>query len=342
MSQTEPVRSLPFLHYSTAGKPREEAFETWRQLMRLTYSIEPAARNADGQAPGGGITAYRVGTLVANRTVWQAQHVSRDRRLSDANPDHIAFQLCRSGSYRGDISGHNAALLPGTVAIANRRRMLAGHLAADTMGLVVPRHFFAGLDTDALAVRFDRDRNRLLSARVDRLYRSLPRVQLAQVPALEAELVGFLRRLLDPSRALDVLEGEELDLGQFARAERFIQGRLDDPHLTPEHIATALGLSRATLYRVFAPVGGVRAYVQDQRFRALRDALADPLEPRSLVRLGELHGIRSAAHLSHGFRARFGLSARAWREQRHAEALTKRGEALDQVRAWMSVGRTNG
>lgn len=336
MSATDPGRMLPVLRYSTAGEPGEQAVETWRRLMQLMYSIDPTGRNTNGQAPGGGIAVYRLGSLLANRTVWRAQYVSRDRRLADATPDHIAFQLCRSGSFHGDISGRTASLLPGTVVVANRRRMLAGNLSADTMGLVVPRHLFAGLDTDALALRFDAARNRLLGARVDLLYRSLPSTGPDAVPALETELIGFLRRLLDPSQAADVLEGPELDIGQRALAERFVLGRIGDPDLAPEYIAGALGISRATLYRLFAPLGGVRTYVQEIRFRAFRDALADPLEARSLTRLAEAHGIRSAAHLSRGFRARFGSSPRAWREGQRALALAGQGDVLGTARAWWS------
>ncbi|KQQ26397.1 hypothetical protein ASF53_20900 [Methylobacterium sp. Leaf123] len=334
MTEANPTPTLPVLRYSTAGQPQEQAVDTWRQLMRLMYSIDPAARNADNQAPGGGIAVYRIGSLLANRTVWHTQHVSRDRRLVDATPDHIAFQLCRSGSYHGDISGRTSSLLPGTVAVANRRRMLTGRLAADTLGLVVPRHLLVGLDADALAVRFDAARNQLLAARVDLLYRSLTFTPPEAAPALEAELVGFLRRLLDPSRAVDVLEGPELDRGLFARAERFVLSRLGDANLGADHIAGALGISRATLYRLFASRGGVRSYVQDQRFRALRDALADPLEARSLARLADVHGIPSGSSLSHGFRRRFGSSPRAWREERSAAALAEQGDILEPVRAW--------
>ena len=334
MSPAVPSETLQVLRYSTAGQPRDQAVETWRRLMRLMYSIDPAERNDPGQAPAGGVAVYRIGSLLANRTVWQAQHVSRDRRLVDATPDHIAFQLCRSGSYHGDISGRTSSLLPGTVAIANRRRVLAGRLAADTLGLVVPRHLFVGLDTDALAVRFDAARNQLLSARIELLYRSLTFTRPEAVPALETELIGFVWSLLDPSQAVDVLEGPELDGGHFARAERFILSRLGDTDLAPDQIASALGISRATLYRLFAPVGGVRTYVQDQRFQALRDALADPLEARSLSRLADAHGIRSAASLSHGFRGRYGASPRAWREQRRAEALAAESDILELVHTW--------
>lgn len=332
-----PSQTLPVLRYGTAGQPPEQAVETWRRLMRLTYSIDPAGRDARGRAPGGGIAVHRIGSLLANRTVWKTQHVSRDRRLADATPDNIAFQLCRSGSYHGDISGRTASLLPGTVAVANRRRMLAGQLGADTLGLIVPRRYFAGLDTDALAIRFDPARNRLLGARLDLLHRTLPRARLADVPALEAELIGFVRRLLDPSGAADVLEGPELDAGQRARAERHVLARLGEPDLGPATIAAALGISRATLYRLFAPLGGVMAYVQEQRFQALRAALADPLETRSLTRLAEAHGIAGSAQLSRGFRARYGATPRDWRAERRAEAVPGQDDVLASARAWLSA-----
>ncbi len=93
-----------------------------------------------------------------------------------------------------------------------------------------------------------------------------------------------------------------------------------DPNLTPNEIASDLQVSRATLYRLFAPGGGVMAYVQEQRLLAFCAALADPLEERALGRLSAEHGFSTPAYLSRSFRARFGVSPREWRSEQRDQA----------------------
>lgn len=310
---------LPFLHYSTRNHPREEAYDTWRQLMSPMYEIRPVARVS--QLPGGGTILFQLGDVLVNRTVFTTQRVSRDRKRIDTSPDHILFQFWRTGGYVGEVAGRDVTLRAGVVAIADRRRELSGVIGrADTLGLILPRTVLRGLDTESYGMRLDPRRNLLLQARITNLYAQLPRTMPGEVPALSAEIIAFMRRLLDPSPAPDVLEGVELDGALLPLARRVALRRLPDPALTPAAIALDLRVSRATLYRIFAPIGGVMAFVYEQRLLAVRDALADPLETRSLARLAEDHGISSPSQLSRSFRTRFGLSPRAWRaaQEEHA------------------------
>lgn len=136
--------------------------------------------------------------------------------------------------------------------------------------------------------------------------------------------MAFLRRILDPSQAADVLEGRELDNGLFAVAARIVEANLGHPDLGAETLASAVGISRATLYRVFAPLGGVMHYIIEQRILAIRDALMDPMETRSLTRLAADHGIGSLSYLSRSFRARFDVTPRGWRAH-HASRVRAQG-----------------
>lgn len=333
------MSSLPVLHYSTSGQPEEQAYDTWRRLMAPMYDITPL--NRTGSIPGGGTVAYRLGDIIANRTVFTAQRVARTRKLVETTPDHFVFQLWRTGGYRGEIAGQPVAFGSNTVALANRRRILDGYIAsADTTGLVIPRSLLAGIDIDALGIRLDPVRNRLLAARITALYRRLPRTSASEVPALTAELLAFLRRLLDRSPAADVLHGAELDAGLFALAERVVLADLGAPGLSPQRIADELRVSRATLYRVFAPLGGVMHYVQEQRLLTVRDALIDPLEARTLTRLAATYGFGSLSLLSRSFRTRFGVSPRTWREHHRAHIEMARQSAPEPVWTWWNgLGR---
>lgn len=301
--------------------------------MSPMYAIKPRSRA--GRQPGGRTHAYLLGDILANRTAFTTQHVSRDRRRVETTPDHILITLWRTGGYTGEIKGQPITYGGGTVVLSDRRRTLEGtFIPADTMGLVVPRSLFAGLDLETKAPRFDPARNRLLSARIALLYRQLPHTAPSAVPGLRAELVAFLRRILDSSQAADVLEGRELDHGLFAVAARIIEANLGHPDLTAETLAAAVGISRATLYRLFAPVGGVMHFIIEQRLLAIRDALMDPMETRSLTRLAADHGIASLSHLSRSFRTRFDVTPRAWRAQHTARVRAQGSDTHEPFWRW--------
>lgn len=303
---------LPSLYIDTTTLPAEVGFETWRRLMAPMYDIRPSAHGR--RQPGGSTIVYPLGDLIANRTLFSTQHITRDRRRVETTPDHITFQLWRTGGFSGLVEDTNITCGPGTVALSDRRRTLdLQFAAADTLGLIVPRTLLSGLDLEGRSVRFDPVRNRLLTARLTALYRQLAHTEMAEVPALRTELLAFLRGILDRSQAADVLERRELDRGLFVLAERHIRARMADPDLTPASIALELGVSRSVLYRLFGRLGGVRAYVHEQRLLALHGALADPLETRSVARLSERHGFSTPAYFSRSFRARFGLTPRDWR-----------------------------
>lgn len=329
------MTSLPVLHFSTAHHSEEVGFEAWRRLMAPIYGIVPNSRS--GRHPGGSTAAYLIGDLLANRTIFSPQAITRDRRRVDATPDHIIFQFWRTGGYIGEIQTQPIAYGPSTVVLSDRRRTLAGRFGpSDTIGLVVPRPVLADLDLETRPVRFDPVRNRLLQARLVALHRELPGIPVDRVPELRDELVGLLRRILDPSTAPDVLEGAELNRSLSVLADRFILAHLGSRELSPTAIASGLGISRATLYRVFAAQGGVMQAVQEQRFRTIRDALADPLETRTLTDLAAAHGLHSPAYLSRNFRARFGVTPTDWRQACRAVARERAELAPERLHGWFN------
>lgn len=124
------------------------------------------------------------------------------------------------------------------------------------------------------------------------------------------------------------------------RIRRFIDANLDDPFLGPEALCRQFGLSRASLYRLFAPLGGVREHIQGRRLRRAFDALTDPsLGHLSLSQVVESHGFAAWSSFSRAFKARFGLTPGEAREigtaaALHTSAAEARGQGLsDWLRA---------
>lgn len=332
----DPMPLLPSRHHSTFDLPEERGVADWRAMMAHSYRVERAPGAA--AAPGGALSYHLLGEVIANRTVFGPQVATRDRRLISGTPDHLVLQFWRTGGYRGEVGGEPIALRPGHVVLANRRRELAVRFArSDTAGLVVPRACLGGIDVDRLGTRLDPERDRLAAARIAALFRQLPQMGADRAEPVRDELLAFLRRLLDPSRAPDVLDGAELDLGVAELARRAIEAELGSPLLTPDRVAERVGVSRATLYRAFAAEGGLMRAVWEQRLAAVAAALADPMEARLLGRIAADTGFKSLAHLSRSFRARYGAAPRDWRRERAAEAEEVRRASPDALHQWWTT-----
>ncbi|WP_298962070.1 AraC family transcriptional regulator [uncultured Methylobacterium sp.] len=330
------VASVPSFYYRPSGQPAGEVFEQWRDLMAPMYEIAPAA--APVRLPSGTTIAYQVGDLIAHRTLFTTQRIRRDRRRTEAAPDHFLFQFWRSGRFEGSIAGQPLTATSGSAAILDRRNLVDGMMdRADTLGVVVPRDRLHVPTVEAHGLRLDAARNRLLVAHLTGFHRQLPAASRDDVPALVGDMLSFLHRLLDPSRAGDALEGRELDGGLLALAKSIVRTNLTRPDLSPEFVAGQMGVSRATLYRLFEREDGVMRFVQGERLQAVRNALADPLETRGLARLADVFALTSPSQLSRGFRNRYGVSPRAWRaEQRAARA---GGHESRQLWTWLRETR---
>ena len=337
---SHPARSeLPAFSFGSPELTGDQAFEAWRQIMARMFAIERSG-SAD-EPPRGAMSAFLLGDVMANRSLFTTQRLTRDARRIGATPDHLVLQLYRSGGYVGEIGGDLVGIKRGQIAICDLRRTLDVQAkTSDTVGLTIPRHLLDGVDVDRLPTRLDPARERLLAARMRMLHLSLPKLAATEAAAATAEMLAVLRRLFDPSAAADVLEGRELDIDLASVAEQVMAGALASPHLSPAMIADRLRVSRATLFRAFAPRGGVMRHVWAMRLQAARAALDQPGEPRTLSRLAADLGFKSAAHLSRSFRTQFGMAPRDWRALRAAELRHDWQTGLQRLNGWWgALGR---
>lgn len=95
------------------------------------------------------------------------------------------------------------------------------------------------------------------------------------------------------------------------RLKAYIDANATSPDLTPQALCARFGISRANLYRLFAPVGGVAGYVRDRRLRRAETLLRDPAnQRRTIADIAYDCGFASEAHFSRTFRQTFGAMPR--------------------------------
>lgn len=100
----------------------------------------------------------------------------------------------------------------------------------------------------------------------------------------------------------------------------YLETHLDQP-LTLAHIADVAGFSRFHFHRIFASLTGETLFDCIQRLRLEKSAAQLVLNPDLPVTEIALHcGFSSSSAFARGFRARYGISATAWRKQAQAAA----------------------
>lgn len=103
-------------------------------------------------------------------------------------------------------------------------------------------------------------------------------------------------------------------LGLYTAAQRYIRLHLASANLNSHAIASALGCSRATLYRAFSEYGvSVADQVRELRLQKLARLLQNPMNTVPIAQLAQSCGLHDAPNLSRVFRQRFGISPQEFR-----------------------------
>jgi AraC-like DNA-binding protein len=121
------------------------------------------------------------------------------------------------------------------------------------------------------------------------------------------------------SRTLGAVEARHSCIPMLDAALGFIEARLFDPELAPHDVARALGVSRATLYRLFEPLGGVSAQMKQRRLMRAWSLLSSTARPTSIAVVASQVGFRSDTYFSREFRRLFGISPHALQMMRRAD-----------------------
>lgn len=284
------------------------AFAAWRQRLARIYDVE---KDADAAFAVSGTTWQLPQAFVTHSRLSPVTQTRSAELIARAPVDQVSLFRCRSGTVEADYDGHGVTLGAGDLLFIDYMRptrSVSSEVVTDT--LIFPRDTApARFGTGALhgvVLRADSPAGAIVGAHMDALVGTIGRLTIVEAEATFAALVT-LAAALWPSTPQSSAEIALLD-----RVRTEIAARLAAPELTPELLATTLGVSRAALYRVLAPEGGVSAYVQRLRLDAsLKLLISGDNAPGLVGRVAADLGYRHAAHFSRAFRVRFGLSPSA-------------------------------
>jgi AraC-like DNA-binding protein len=132
-------------------------------------------------------------------------------------------------------------------------------------------------------------------------------------------LFALLRGALQPPRSTAEMAALARDNNRLIAVRASIEASINDPDLGADTIIAQADVSRATLYRLFKPLGGINGYIRTRRLHALRLSLMDAAEQRSFAELAIHFGFRSEAHASRLFFERYDIRPGSYRARWKAE-----------------------
>ncbi|MHA7848184.1 transcriptional regulator FeaR [Serratia sp. D1N4] len=296
---------------------RDARFEEW--LGQINSACGRFGAKTLGPGFSGAVQEFRAHALRLSVVDIAQTRLYRTRReiaqSSDSSHFFAAFQL--HGSSMMEQGHHQTRLSAGDMTFIDASQPCSFIYQQDSrqLSLVLPRSYIEQhlrfitlpcaqrLGTEAAAAKLS-------------LQLVLGSMQNPEMSQVESEAVlNAVATLLRP-----VLAGgeEQQDSHEriFTRSLAFIDQHIQSEQLRPEWIASEIGVSVRSLYRMFARKGLVVAqYIKNRRLDLCAQALRQAKERQKLANIGYDWGFADHSHFSTAFKARFGVSPSAYRKQ---------------------------
>lgn len=305
---------LPVKRFSTQGVAEGEKFDMWRETVQQIHDLQLP----DGALPErfeADVSAWSLGHLAVAGGFFTEQRMVRTEKITrrlQIDQYRILLPL------EGTIIRHQARdqrklvrqgqmifsdLARAEEADCGTGRLMQFIVTRDTLDALLPGprdlHGFvpegpvAGLVADHLAA----------------LVRKLPSLAARDAEPVTRATLQLIAATAAPAQLTAETGRPVLDMAKRQRILRHIDKHLLDPDLGQETLLATFAMSRASLYRLFQPLGGVAAYIQERKLHRLRAELTGP-GPHHLGQLTWKYGFSSQGQMSRAFRALFGHAPR--------------------------------
>ncbi|MEG3641550.1 helix-turn-helix domain-containing protein [Magnetococcus sp. PR-3] len=320
MSQSQLLQKS---HFTANELPPEQRANAWAESIGTLFEIE-----LDNQSPIDSFHASVNSFLLNDQLMLahcqtRAQLFTRDSfRTSHDGLDHYMIQTHFSGEQHFKVGSQTHTCGPGEVAIIDLAEIHHSQ-ATDfsNISLIIPRKLLSPLlnHPDSQEGHVLKANNSLAQIALNHLH-TLHRL----VPSLTQQQAA---QLIQPTLLLvaSAINGstEKVEDGAISVAHAIhlkikhnIELNLHDPQLSAEKICESVHISRASLYRLFKPMGGIKNYIQQRRLQHCAEALTQASQQHRLIsEIAYCWGFSSQPHFSKIFKQRFQMTPQEFREK---------------------------
>ncbi|WP_134494743.1 helix-turn-helix domain-containing protein [Microvirga pakistanensis] len=306
----------------------EEAYWIWRDMVSVLFDVTlPDSSPVEDFRFM--IDTYHLGPLLIGNVESVAQQFRRSpTTIARSGVDHYCVQLYSQGGYAGETEGRSVRVEPGDISILDLSRTLRTQAESfRNITLVVPRSLLEPLlkNPDGLhgmVLPGQSALGYLLASYMRTIYETAGTLSAEDGAGLTGATASLIAGCFGPSADAQEPVVAARHGALLLAIKRFIDGNLACPDLTVDRLAREFHLSRATLARMFEPLGGVAGYIRERRLlRCFAEITSPSHAHRSIGDLAYVWGFGNEAAFSRAFRRMFGMSPR---EARGESGLARR------------------
>lgn len=309
--------AVPDFGFSALDLPPEDNVRIWRDAVSTLFEVDDF-RPEPGERFRADLSTYALGPAIFAVARASGQRFTRSlRTIAASGIDHVIVQLYLRGGYDGLAGPNPIRVRAGDVCVLDLAHTLQTRATAfENLTFVVPRPKLVGrieaLDAlHGLVVPRGSVMAGLMGRHLQALAEFAPRMRMSDCAAVvdgSIDLLAACLRAETERRDLASIGGQA---DAMIRIRQHIDARLSDPDLSIERLQDRFGLSRASLYRLFAPHGGITSYIRSRRLHRAFFDLADPnLSLKDVIRRWQF---TSQDSFSRAFKSAYGISPKVAR-----------------------------
>lgn len=302
---------VPCFAFSSLDLVPEENARMWREAVSTLFEVDEFQVAADDRFRAD-MSTYALGPVLFAAARASGQRFRRSlRTIAASGIDHVIIQLYVKGSYEGVAGMGPISVRAGDVCVLDLAHTLETRATAfENLTFVVPRPKLVSriAKPDALHGLVV-PREGVIAGMIGRHLQTLaefaPRMRMSDCGAIVEGSIDLLAACLRAEiERRDLASGGSTDM--LIRMRQHIDANLADPNLSVEQLRDRFGLSRASLYRLFMPYGGITSYIRSRRLHRAFFDLANPdLSIKEILRRWQFS---SKDSFSRAFKSAYGIS----------------------------------
>src|SRR6218665_563834 len=252
--------------------------------------------------------------LLLSRTTNAASRFARtSRTIARSGIDDILVLVYLDGLFTYEVGGRASVVRAHEIAFFDLTQpfsIQSDHV--DNISLAISRRRLAELmpslaDLHGFVLKQGATKQ-LLLAHLLACAEVAPRISTAESQVVSDSTLQLVAAGLQFARRQAAGSAAHAGLASLADLKDFIEEQLGRVDLGPDVLTAAFSLSRATLYRLFEPLGGVSAFILDRRLsRALQAITAPHAAHLRLKQLSHDLGFAHPTSFTRAFKKRFGM-----------------------------------
>ena len=323
MTHGSPDERLPHLS-AQIGTDYADSFAACREMMAMMFDLEaPLPDQRAGYSMD--LALYDYGPIKLNQSASSAASWTMVRSpalIARTGADHFHIQYYRTNGFVMTVDGAARQVEAGDICMLDLARPATLRTnAINNLSAIVERTLLAPLladvnDVHGLVLSRDSEAGIAVREHLDDMWMQGPDLTVAQGLELSRSTAALLAAVIKANSQNRTATRAELRKSQFRAICRRIDKQITDPGLGPVVLARDFYITRATLYRLFEPHGGIGKYILGRRLTGVFRDLSNPaLAHKKVATILRQWGLTNHTAAGRAFRSAYGITPSECRSQ---------------------------